>query len=126
MHTQTEIEIPIRRQLPILFGKTGAVDDSRYLETKIEATEYASEVSCPFLRQETLRYQSILLYVSLILISISLLHVESVTVSGAVISIDESLLVVYSSFIALISAVLLLHSYVDIKRSQFTREKMPM
>lgn len=118
-----EIEQSIRNGLPILFGEAETVDSSLYLAKRKAATEYAIAATGPFLTSETIRYQSILLYVSLVYITVSLFKVGTFKLGDAMISVDHRFSILYGCFILAMAAIFVTKSYVDYSRVQFTREK---
>jgi len=121
MRTQADVEQSIRNQLPILFGKKSAVDTQRYLEKRKAVAEYATAVSEPFLNEQTLRYQSMLLYISLIFVSVHLLNIAKLKIEGQDITVDTRLLALYSILIGLIAIIFVIKAYVDRKRAYFVR-----
>jgi hypothetical protein len=77
MITQAEIEQSVRSNFPIIFGQSESVDTDVYLKKFRSLVNFAATATKPFMRAETTRYQSILLYVSLVFVSISLLELDT-------------------------------------------------
>lgn len=123
MTTQAAIEQSIRRNLPILFGNREPADDDAFLKRFDSLAEYAATVSEPFLRSETTRYQSILLYVSLVFVSIGLFGIGQITFGETLLFVDRRLLFVYTVFIAAVAVIFLMKAYVDYQRANFSRSK---
>lgn len=123
MRPQAEIEQSIRDNLPIFFGTAEAVDQGVFLEKYNELADHAAVVSEPFLRAETVRYQSILLYVSLLFLSVSIFRVKNLRISENALSVDSKFLAIYTVFIATIALIFALKSYVDYQRSRFVRSR---
>jgi hypothetical protein len=93
MRNQAEIEESIRNNLSIVFGKAESVDRVAFLEKYNRMLDYATTVSQPFLSPETIRYQSTLLYASLIFISLSLFHLPNIQIVANAVSVNRRLLV---------------------------------
>jgi hypothetical protein len=120
---QAEIEKSIREQFPIAFGETAVVDAEVYRVKRNALVDYALAVTGPFLSAETVRYQSILLYVSLIFIALHLFKAVSFKLGEVTIVVDRGFLLLYALFIAVIAAAFLIKAYVDFQRNRFTRAK---
>jgi hypothetical protein len=123
MRSQAEIEKSIRGSLPILFRTADAVDGSKLREKYNELVDHAAAVSEPFLRAETVRYQSILLYVSLLFLAVRVFRVSHLIQSGNEIPLDGKFLGIYSTFIAAVIVIFSLKAYVDYQRSRFVWSK---
>ena len=80
-------------------------------------------MSEPFLTPETIRYQSTLLYVSLIFVSVSLFQLGNIKIGENLVSVNRRLLVIYTIFIALITLIFLIKAYVDTQRALFARNR---
>lgn len=123
MRTQAEIEHSIRENLPIIFGKSESVGLSTFVEKYNHLLDYATAVSEPFLRADTIRYQSILLYVSLIFISLSLFQFGTIKVFENVLSVNRQLLVIYTIFIGAMTVIYLIKAYTDFQRAHIVRSR---
>jgi len=123
MTTQSHIEHLVRSKLPIAFGKSEFFDPDSFENNLDPLVDYATKVSEPFLRPETIRYQSILLYVSFIFVSINLFSISKVKIGDSFVYADWKLLLFYKFFIATITILFILKSSVDYERAKFTRRK---
>jgi len=123
MRAKEEIKESIRGNLPIVFGKVDPVDPKAFRERFSAAVDYLLAISEPFLKPETIRYQSILLYVTLIFLSLSLLRIGKVKIGEDVVSVDHRLLVVYTLFIVGVAAIFLIKAFVDFQRARVARNK---
>ena len=123
MRAQSDIEMSIREHLPVLFGKTAVVSGDEYNEKLEDLIEHASSASEPFLGAETLRYQSILLYASLILASVNIFKLSKVKIGDSFVSVDKHLLLIYAGFLAGIALMFLLKVFIDYERVKLRREK---
>jgi hypothetical protein len=123
MRTKEQIGQLIRNHLPMVFGDQDSVNRDKFREKYDALVDYAASVSAPFLGAETVRYQSMLLYVSLLFLSISLFRIGKVKIGEALISVDRKLLVIYVVFIAAIALIFLVKAYVDYQRARFVRER---
>ena len=123
MRTQAEIEQSIRDNLPIIFARSESVDRRAFLEKYNALVDYATTVSQPFLTAETTRYQSILLYVSLIFVSVSLFQIGNVKIGESLVSVNRRFLVIYTIFIAAITLIFLLKVHLDSERARLVRSR---
>jgi hypothetical protein len=123
MNTQAEIEQSITINLSLIFGESEAVDYSAFRQKYNALVDYAATVTAPFLGAETIRYQSMLLYLSALFISISLFRIGGVKIGDSVVSVDHKLLVVYAIFILTVIVIFLTKAYVDFQRARFVRAK---
>lgn len=123
MATKDQIERSIRANCPIIFGDSYAVDIETF-KPKYDALEdYASKVSAPFLGAETVRYQSLLLYFSLLVLAVTLFQIGSVKIGDSLVSVDRRLLVIYAMLIGAIIVIFLTKVYLDIQRQHDLRKK---
>jgi hypothetical protein len=74
-------------------------------------------------RHDFKRYQSSLLYVSLIFISVNLLKLGNIKISENLLTVYRRLLVVYTIFIALLMIIFLIKAYIDTQRAHFVRRR---
>ena len=123
MSTKAEIEQSIRNNLPIIFGDIDSVDRDAFRQKYDALVDYAATVSAPFLGAETIRYQSMLLYVSLLFLSVSLFRIGKIKIGESLVSVDAKLLVIYALFIGAITVVFLTKAYVDYQRARFVRAR---
>jgi hypothetical protein len=123
MNTQAEIERSITSNLSLIFGESETVDYSAFRQKYNALVDYAAAVTAPFLGPETIRYQSMLLYLSALFISISLFRIPGLKIGDSVVSVDRKLLVVYAIFILTVIAIFLIKAYVDYQRAHFVRAK---
>ena len=123
MQTKSEIEDAVRTALPIVFGKSDSVVVQDFRARFHALTDSASIASEPFLRAETVRYQSILIYWSLILLTLHFFEVGTFKIGESVVKVDQKLFVILSVFLFAVAAVFLVKAYVDYQRTIFVRAK---
>ena len=123
MHTQGDIEASIRGALSIIFGKSESVDPQDFRSKFAGLVDFATNASEPILKPETLRYQSILIYWTLILLTLHYFRVGKFKIADAILDVDRRLFLVYSIFLVAVAAIFLIKSYIDYQRSTFAREK---
>lgn len=123
MHTKEEIEKTLRTQLPIIFGKKDAVDFVEFRKKYNELIDYALANTEPFLKAETVRYQSILLYTSLIFLSIKYLSILKIKIDSVEVEVSAKLLIAYSVFIGMVALIFLTKAMVDSRRARLLKEK---
>src|SRR5215831_12037578 len=102
MKTQAEIEQSIRDNLPIIFGGKDSVERQAFKQKYDALVDYAASVSAPFLGPETVRYQSMLLYLSLIFLSLNLFKIGQIKFSEMLFNVDKKFVIFYSIFIGTI------------------------
>ena len=125
MHTQEQIASAVRESLPYSFGRAETVDRGLYMKKHDALVAHATAVSKAPLSSETLRYQSMLLYTTLVFVGVYLFKVKELKVADYAITVDRRMLLVYSVFMAAVTAVFLLKAYVDIQRNKFVLSKSP-
>lgn len=123
LNTQAEIEQSVRSNLPIIFGQTDSVDRETFQQKYNALVDYATAVSAPILGPETIRYQSMLLYISLLFLSLRMFRIPQVKIGDQPVSVDSRLLVIYAIFIGAIIVVFLTKAYVDYQRAHFVRTR---
>jgi hypothetical protein len=123
MSTKEEIEQSIRNNFSIIFGKSDPVDFGAFQRKYNALVDYAATVSAPFLGAETIRYQSMLLYVSVLFLSVSLFWIGRIRIGESLVSVDRNLLVIYAVFIGAVIVVFLTKAYVDYQRARFVRAR---
>jgi len=114
------IENSLREALSIVLGRVNSVDRAEFNTRFQLLVDSAVARSSPVLGVETVRYQGILLYASLIFLSVPLFAVRTIKFGDAPITVDGHLLLFYSIFIAMISIVFVVKAYVDYERASFT------
>lgn len=119
----SDIERRIRTQFPISFGDADAVDDKIFQAALNDATEYALAATGPYLGAEAIRYQSMLLYISLIFISLKIFAIGDFKWVDHPISVDGKFLWLYASFMAAVALIFLIKCYVDDQRNRLLRAK---
>lgn len=119
----SELEGLISHAFPITFGYAQEVDEDDYIAKRNAVTDYATAVTGPFLSTETVRYQSMLLYLSFIYLSIKLFNLGHFKLSGDSIIIDKHFLILCAILMVMITTLFLFKSYVDYLRTRFVREK---
>jgi len=120
---QQEIEQSIREEFPILFLHADTLDPEQYLEKRNQLIDYGVTVSQPFLSAETVRYQSILLYASLIFLSVSLLQIGKLKIGDELVAVDKRLALFYEVFLGAVALIFLMKAYIDFGRAQLGRAK---
>jgi hypothetical protein len=123
LSTEAEIRKSIVSNLPVAFGETTAVDGAQVIGKFNELLDYASAVSAPFLGPDTIRYQTILLSLSLFLIAASAFHFTVVKLFDVNVPVGPKFFVLYSALIAAVAAIFVIKAFVDHQRTQFVRAK---
>ena len=123
MSTKAELEKSIRDNFSIIFGLSESVARDAFLLRYNAFLDSAAAVSASVLGPETIRYQSMLFYVSVLFVSVSLLRLGKIKVFDNLISVDRRLLVIYAVFIGAIIVVFLIKAYVDYQRALFVRDR---
>lgn len=113
----------IRKPLPIIFGEAESIDRQEFKKKLKDLVSFAANVSGQFLSSETVRYQAILLNVTLVFVSVSLLKLNSIKLGESVLAVDEKLTTLYAVFIILIAVIFLVKAHVDFLRFSFTNLK---
>jgi hypothetical protein len=121
--TKVELEKSIRDNFSIIFGLSESVARDVFLLKYNAFLDSAAAVSASVLGPETIRYQSMLLYVSAFFVSVSLFRLGKIKVFDNLISVDRRLLVIYAVFIGGIIVVFLIKAYVDYQRARFLRSR---
>jgi hypothetical protein len=117
MDKQERIQNSLRDCLSIVLGRVKSLDHAEFTKRFQLLVDAAAARSAAVLGPETVRYQGILLYASLILVSVALFAVRTIKIGDAAISVDRRLLLFYAVFIAMISIVFAVKAYVDYKRA---------
>jgi hypothetical protein len=114
-----KIKDSLRDGLSTVLGRVNSVDQAEFIKRFQSLVDSAAARSAPILSAETVRYQGILLYASLILVSVVLFAVRTIKIGDAEVSVDRHLLFFYAVFIAMISVVFVVKAFVDSKRTVF-------
>jgi hypothetical protein len=123
MNTREEIEQSIRDNLPIIFGDRDAVDLATYRQKRDDLFSYGTAVSAPFLGTETIRYQSILLYSSLLYLSVNLFQLGQIKIFDTSVSVDSRLFTSYFLFIVAIIGMFLAKASLDFRRAELPKKQ---
>jgi hypothetical protein len=123
MHTQAEIEQSITKHLAILFGGNDSVESQAFIQKYNALVQYVANVSAPFLGPETVRYQSMLLYFSLIFLVLNLFRVGKIKLSEILFTVDKRFLIFYGIFMGAITVIFLSKAYVDYQRARLVRSQ---
>src|SRR5262245_43419803 len=120
---EAEIERLIREEFPIVFGDASAIDKEEYRSKRNALADLGLAITGPYLSPETVRYQSILLYMSLIFVALHLFKVVSFKLGEVATVVDGRLLLMYALLIAVVAATFVLKAHVDARRTFFMRVK---
>jgi hypothetical protein len=123
MHTQAEIEQSITEHLAIIFGGKDSVERQAFIQKYNALVGYVANVSAPFLGPETVRYQSMLLYFSLIFLMLNLFRVGQIKLSEILFAVDKRFLIFYGIFMGAITVIFLSKAYVDYQRARLVRSQ---
>jgi hypothetical protein len=123
LSTEDEIRKSILRNLPIAFGEAAAVEAGAVIAKFNELLDYASAVSAPFLGPDTIRYQTMLLTLSLFLMATSVFRFTAVKLFDVSVQVGGKFFVLYSALIAAVAAIFAVKSFVDHERARFIRMK---
>jgi len=122
MHSVQSVKDFIRKPLPLLFGGPTAADSTDFIAKFNGLVAYARAISEPVLTSDSIRYQSLLLKLALVLASISLLRLNSVKIFDSIVTVDPLLLVIYAGFVVIVGTVFIVKASIDYQRVTFTRE----
>lgn len=120
MDKKEKIKSSLREGLSIVLGRVNSVDHAEFNKRFQLLVDSAAARSAPVLGAETVRYQGILLYASLIFVSVALFAIRTIKIGDTPISVDHHLLLFYAVFIAIISIVFVVKAYMDYQRAIFT------
>lgn len=119
MDKKERIKSSLREGLSIVLGRVNSLDRAEFTKRFQLLVDAAAARSAPVLGAETVRYQGILLYASLILVSVALFAIRTIKIGDAAISVDRHVLLFYAVFIAMIAIVFAVKAVVDYKRASF-------
>lgn len=123
MNLQKTIENRLRDHFPILFNRVSSVDHKEYRKEFKTLIDDAISISNPILSPEAIRYQSILLYVSLVYAALHFLDITQLKIVDLEIAVSHKLFVVYAGFIALVSLAFSFKARMDYRRWSLIRRK---
>jgi len=123
---QSSIEKSIVAAFPSEFGELGAgIDLSTYESLRNEVVEWSATATGPYLQSETTRYQSILLYTTLLLVTAAAFRWTNLKAGGNSLQFDSAGQKFGIAFLALVAAVFGVKAFIDWQRSKFTSYKNP-
>ncbi|MBV4478152.1 hypothetical protein [Pseudomonas botevensis] len=117
------IEKRLRNHFPIIFNQTNSVDPQEYHKEFKTFIDDAISTSSPFLSSEATRYQSILLYTSLVFAALFFLDIKHFKIVDLEIAVSSKMFFIYSLFIILICVAFFSKAWIDYKRWNLMREK---
>lgn len=120
---QKTIESRLRDHFPILFNRANSVDHKEYRKEFKTFIDDAISISNPILSPEAIRYQSILLYVSLVYAALHFLDIKQLKIVDIEIVVSHKLFAVYAVFIGLVSLAFYFKAKLDYKRWSLIRRK---
>jgi hypothetical protein len=121
--TEAEIKDSLLKNLELFFGESEAVDSGAFRQKYNSLVDSAIAVSAPFMGPETIRYQTMLLSLSIVFISISLFRIAGIKIGDNLVSVDGRLLVIYAVLIVMVSLIFLLKASLDYQRARLVRER---
>lgn len=116
-----EIVSEMRPLFPLVFGVEDEAEEKRYAEKHHALVDYASRAAAPILSAETVRYQTILLTLSLAFASVAFFRFNNVAVFNTVVGVDRSLLIVYAMFVVAIATLFAAKAFLDFERAKLLR-----
>lgn len=123
MESQLTPEAFLRKAFPVAHGTADEVDQKAYLKKRDLALEYAINCTSAILSAETSRYQSILLYGSLLLTFLNLFSAKTLKLFDVEVPVDGTLFIFYGAFLAGIAVIFSLKAWVDFSRHELVRSK---
>jgi hypothetical protein len=117
------IEQRLRDHFPILFNQTTSFDQKEYRREFKTFIDDAISVSNPILGAEAIRYQSILLYVSLAFAAVYFLDIKHLKFVDVEVAVSRELFIIYAGFIGLISLAFSCKAWFDFQRWNLIRRK---
>jgi hypothetical protein len=123
MNTREKIEDSVIANLPIWFAGDLEADKHTFQEVYNRFLDYASSASGAYLGTETVRYQSMLLYSSLLLATVQFFNFDQITLFEKKISVGPQALLIYTLFMWAIATIFIIKSIIDGTRVKFTEEK---
>jgi len=118
MSTKQQIENTARVCCPLVFWNPYAVPEREFLQKYDALADSAAGASASFLSPDAIRYQSLLLYSSLIFLSVSLFKFNTVKILENSVAVDRRLYALYTTFMVLIALLFVLKAYADALRTQ--------
>ena len=119
MSTEEEIKGLVRNNLPLLFGE----EDDWSFPAEGAVADHSAALSAPVLSDETIRYQSMLLYVSALFLAVTAFKIREIKLGDNPILVDRSLLIIYAIFIAVVILIFCIKVSLDYQRASFIATK---
>lgn len=123
MRTQAEIGKDLRDHFPLVFGTADPIARSTFRRAYKRLVRDTREVAEPYLRRETLHYQSLVLYTTLALLVIKLFKLDKISFIHGDIVVDRSFYVFYTILIALLVSLFLIKAWMDAYRAELLRQE---
>lgn len=121
--TEAEIKDSLLQNLGLVLGESEAVASSTFRAKYNSLVDGAIAVSAPFLSPDTVRYQTMLLSLSIVFISLALFRIGHIKIADSPVSVDGRLLVIYAVLILMVSLIFLMKASLDYQRARFVRER---
>jgi hypothetical protein len=123
LKTKGEIEYAIRTRLNLLFDRFGHADLGEFTEKYRALLEALTSASQPFLTAETTRYQSLMLYLTLLFVVLHVFALNSFKFADNILPVDQKLRVAFTILICSVLLMFLIKAYVDTQRAKITAQK---
>ena len=121
--TQADIERAFREHLPRVFGLRAREDRATFREKYVAFLDDVDRASAAFLSPETIRYQSSVLYASVLFVVVVLFRVGTIKIVDTSVAVDLTFLVIYTIFIAMIAVLFSLKFLLDRERASTGKKK---
>lgn len=123
LSTEAEIQDSILSNLPVAFGEALAIDPAVLTAKYYEFLDSASAASAPFLGPDTIRYQTILLTLSLFLIATSAFRLAVVKLFDVDVPAGGKFFLLYSALIVAVEVIFAVKAFLDSQRAAYVRMK---
>jgi hypothetical protein len=115
--TKEEIQQYIKTNLPLEFGLQETMEATIYRQKFNAYLEFVIARVSPTLSAETVRYQSMLYYLTLLLLAVRFLRVTGFKMGETAIAVAPSVIVLYEILLGAIAVVFMLKAYPDYQRA---------
>jgi hypothetical protein len=123
IHMHKLIEKRLRNHFPILLNDTKSIDHNEYRREFSTFIDGAISISSPALSAETVRYQSILLYITLLFAAVHFLELKGLKIADLDIPVSVNFLKIYSAFIFVVALAFGAKAILDFNRWGLIRRK---
>jgi len=123
MQATENLETSIKAQFPLVFGAKDMVSTTEFYQAYNAVADYSTKAADPALKAETHKHQWALAAASTGLIALILFDVGKIRIAGAVVDVDQQVLVWYAALITVMLITFLLRATLDFTRASLARQK---